>query len=757
VLVFDGLATLAEVWLNDVLVLASDDMFVRHEVDVSHALRYTNTLVLRFRSLNTALAQRRPRPRWRTKLVEHQQLRWVRTTLLGRMPGWSPPVRPVGPWRSVWLETRRLAVVVAGDVIPSVTADGPVVDARISVRPLDRLGIRGAALIVGSSRTQLAVTRGDRDVALEGTLHVSDAQLWWPHTHGDQPLYHARVVLDTDHGEVTVDFGNLAFRTIAIATPNGEFTVLVNGVRVFCRGACWTTPDIVTLGAAPATYDSLIALARDGGMNMIRVGGTMTYEGDAFYDACDRFGVLVWQDFMFANMDYPVDDAEFMALAIAEITGVLARLRRHPSLAILCGNSEVEQQAAMLGIPPEHWGRKLFYEVVPELCANGAPGVRYWPASPSGGVLPFHPDAGVAHYYGVGGYLRPLEDARRAAVRFASECLAFSNVPEQAMVDSILPAGESPVHHPRWKARAPRDHSAGWDFEDVRDHYLASLFDVDPMRLRYGDMQRYLALSRVVTGEVMARTIGEWRRAGSTCAGAIVWFLQDLWPGAGWGVLDSAGRPKAAFYALKRAMQPVCLAITDEASNGLHIHITNDHATSLAAELRVTAVRDGRTRVAAATTNVSVPAQSAMTVNADGVLGRFHDLAYAYRFGPPGHDLVTAALHAPAGERLADAFHFPLGLPNTRQQSIALTADAERRLDGSVALTVRAEEFAQYVEIDAGCSVPDDNYFHIAPGGERTIIFPPNGAKILSEGFLQPLNAHTSVRFTVAQVAEARA
>ena len=757
VLVFDGLATLAEVWLNDVLVLASDNMFVRHEVDVSHALQRVNTLVLRFRSLNAALEQRRPRPRWRTKLVEHQQLRWVRTTLLGRMPGWSPPVRPVGPWRSVWLESRSLAAVIDGDVIPSVTAEAAVVDARINVRPLNGLAIRGAELVVGASRAQLAVTRGDRDVTLEGAVLVSGAQLWWPHTHGDQPLYEARIVLDTDHGDVTIDCGSVAFRSIDISTSDGEFTVLVNDTRVFCRGACWTTPDIVTLGASGATYDSLLTAARDCGMNMIRVGGTMTYEADAFYDACDRLGILVWQDFMFANMDYPVDDAAFKELATAEITGVLARLRRHPSLAILCGNSEVEQQAAMLGVAPEHWGRKLFYEMLPELCANEAPGVRYWPASPSGGVLPFHADAGVAHYYGVGGYLRPLEDARRAAVRFASECLAFANVPEQAMVDSILPAGESPVHHPRWKARVPRDHSAGWDFEDVRDHYLASLFGVDPMRLRYADMQRYLALSRVVTGEVMARTISEWRRAGSTCSGAIVWFLQDLWPGAGWGVLDSSGRPKAAYYAIKRAMQPVSIAITDEGSNGLHVHITNDHATLLAAELRLSVVRDGRTRVASATTDVAVTPRSATIVSADGVLGRFHDVAYAYRFGPPGHDLVIAALHAPSGERIGEAFHFPLGIPSARQHSIALTADAERRLDGSVALTIRSDEFAQYVEIDAGRFVPDDNYFHIAPGGERTVIFPPNVARTLAEGFLQPLNADTSVRFTVPQAAEARA
>jgi beta-mannosidase len=270
-------------------------------------------------------------------------------------------------------------------------------------------------------------------------------------------------------------------------------------------------------------------------------------------------------------------------------------------------------------------------------------------------------------------------------------------------------------------------------------------------------MPRYTALSRVVTGEVMARTISEWRRSGSTCAGALVWFLQDLWPGAGWGVLDSSGRPKAAYYAIKRAMQPVSVAITDEGANGLHIHITNDHANVLTGELRVSLVRDGRTRVASAAASVAVPPRSATIVSADSVLDRFHDVAYAYRFGPPGHDIVIAALYTTTGERIAEAFHFPLGLPSTRQHSIALTADAERRLGGSVVLTIRAEEFAQYVEVDAGRALPDDNYFHIAPGGERSITLAPNAARSLTELFLQPLNAHTSVRVTIPAAAEARA
>jgi beta-mannosidase len=746
VLRFDGLATLAEVWLNDQLVLTSRDMFVAHEVDVSGALREENTLLIRFRSLNAALAERRPRPKWKTKLVEHQQLRWIRTTLLGRMPGWSPMVRPVGPWRPVVLESRDLVSVEAGDVVANWDARGAIAETTLALSALGGTVVESATLLVGQERGELAVGSESGFVTLTGVMRPERVEPWWPHTHGAQPLYDARIVVTTNRGVVTLELGDLAFRHVEVSTAGAGFTVVVNGTAIFCRGACWTTPDIVTLGAEAARYDALIRLAQAAGMNMLRVGGTMTYEADAFYDACDRLGILVWQDFMFANMDYPAD-AAFLRLVQDEAVGNIARLRRHASLAVLCGNSEVEQQAAMVGLAAEQTGQELFHEYLPAWSAATAPNVAYWRSTPSGGALPFHTDAGVAHYYGVGAYLRPLEDARRANVRFAAECLAFANIPEQAAIDTLLPNGESAVHHPTWKARTPRDHGAGWDFEDVRDHYLELLFGVQPMRLRYADMDRYLALSRVVTGEVMARTIGEWRRAGSSCAGALVWFFQDLWNGAGWGVVDASGRPKAAYYALRRTMQPIGLSITDEGANGLHVHIMNDRAQDLSGELRIALFRDGHRCVASGAANVTVPARGGAFRSADALLAKFHDVSYAYRFGPAGHDLVVVTLHDASGRRIADAFHFPVGMPSRESDDVGLSADAERQPDGSVVVVVRSERFAQSVAIDAGSAIPDDNYFHLAPGDARVVTFPPSTD--FAEVYVQPLNSRSGVRAVV--------
>ncbi len=164
-------------------------------------------------------------------------------------------------------------------------------------------------------------------------------------------------------------------------------------------------------------------------MNMLRLPGTSAYETSTFHDLCDELGILVWQDFMFANFDYPIADEHFRATVTREASDVLGALGGRPSLAVVCGNSEVEQQVAMLGLDPSLGRGELFGELLPGLVRESGVDALYVPSAPCGGELPFRADRGIANYYGVGGYRRPLEDARRAGVRFAAECLAFSNVP----------------------------------------------------------------------------------------------------------------------------------------------------------------------------------------------------------------------------------------------------------------------------------------------------------------------------------------
>jgi len=723
VLLFEGLATLADIWLNGELVATSANMFREVEVDVTTRLLGTNDLCIKFRSLHAELIQRRSRPRWRTSMVEQQQLRWFRTTLLGRMPGWCPPVRPVGPWRPVWLERRRLVNGLEGDAIPSWESDGACVSVDIVARTFPDTSITGASLEVMGTGNALSVSVGDAGSHhITGVHRVSGAEAWWPHTHGPQPRYPAVIHLTTTAGPVLVDLGRLAFRSIAARHDDDGFGLSVNGVPIFCRGACWSTPDIVSLRPSPADLERTLRLSQAANMNMLRVGGTMIYEDARFYELCDELGLLVWQDFMYASMDYPVDDAGFLAEARAEAAEIVAARRRFACLAVYCGGSEVEQRAAMMGQPRGQWSSALFEQVLPDVCATHGPAVPYVRNSPSGGPLPFTVNAGIAHYYGVGAYLRPLEDARRAGVRFASESLGFSNVPESATLEAFLAPDEVPPHHPRWKARVPRENAAGWDFDDVRDFYLKLLYGIDPSVLRYSDIERYLALSRLTTGEVMLRSFAEWR-SGECCRGALVWLLQDLWPGAGWGVMDALGQPKAAWHYLRRAFAPTAIFLSDEGVNGIDIHVVNDAPAPFRGDVRLTLYRDGSTAVDAGHATLEVPARGRTRLAGDMLLGRFTDVSGAYRFGPPGHDVVMAELREAGLDTIrASDLLLPHGLPAHSVTRPGLSGRVVHLTANELGLELESERLAYGVHIESRGWMALDNYFHIAPGGKATVI-----------------------------------
>jgi beta-mannosidase len=391
---------------------------------------------------------------------------------------------------------------------------------------------------------------------------------------------------------------------------------------------------------------------------------------------------------------------------------VLAEVGWRPCLAVLCGSSEVAQQVAMLGLDPQLAHGPLYGELLPRVIRDADVAVPYLPSSPWGGDLPFRPDRGVAHYFGVGAYRRPLDDARRAGVRFAAECLAFANVPDEATP---------------WKVGVPRDVGAGWDFEDVRDHYLELLFGLDPVQLRSVDPERYLELSRAVSGEVMAEVMGEWRRAGSTCRGALILWLKDLAPGAGWGILDHHGRPKVAYHHLRRALAPVAVWMTDEGLGGVDVHVANDRAEPLSARLRIALYLEDRL-IEEAVAPIGLGPGEALTRNVESVLGRFVDASWAYRFGPPASDVIVASLESDDGTEtlLSQAFRFPAGRPLRRRGAAESGVSAALETDG-VQLFVRvgAERLLYGVRLDVPGCVAVDDAFCLEPGHLRRIAVTP--------------------------------
>jgi beta-mannosidase len=310
--------------------------------------------------------------------------------------------------------------------------------------------------------------------------------------------------------------------------------------------------------------------------------------------------------------------------------------------------------------------------------------------------------------------LRPLEDARRAAVRFTSECLAFANVPCHATAAPVWPDAA------RWKAAVPRDHGTDWDFEDVRDHYLTLLHDENAAELRARDAARYLRLSRAASAEAMEATLAEWRRAGSTCAGALVWMLKDFTPGAGWGVIDSFGRPKLAWHALRRACRPVQVALTDEGLNGLAIHLINETAAALRARLSLVCLLGGEAIVMKREREVDLPAHSVQALSSADLIGSFFDITAAYHFGPPALDSTIVRLgDAASGALLSEALHFPQGRAALTHDA-ALAADLVR--DGDTwMLRLKTGRFAPCIQVEDKAYYAADEGFALLPGEERSV------------------------------------
>jgi len=561
-LAVEGVATSYEVVVDGVVVARSASMFATHRIPVE--VRVGSTVELRCHPLATALPEPRPpRARWRTRLVDDGDLRLVRTALLGRCPGIAPGPPVVGPWRPVTLRSRE--------------------------EPLGlRTRLEGTTGVLTSRSARTLTCAGVSGV---GELRIPDVAVWWPHTHGEPVLHDVTV-----DGEVVARVG---FRTLANTDP-GSLALEVNGLPIWARGAVWTPPGLLT--GVPEDPRATVQRAVDAGMNLLRVPGLAPYEDSRFFDACDELGVLVWHDLALANLDVPHDLLDLDS----EVEHLLETAGGHPSLAVVCGGSETAQQVAMLGLDPTLWESDFLLRRAPAAVGDQA----LWVAnSPIGGDLPFRAGQGIAHWFGVGGYRRPLSDVRMSDVRFAAECLAFANLSTKG----------------DW---VPRDSGATWDFVDVVDHYATDL-----------------GIPRdEVAGVLMTHVFGDWRRAASRNAGGLVLWLRDLQPGHGWGVLESDGAPKPPYHALARILAPQAIWFTDEGLDGVHVHAANDRPEPWEGELTLTLHNPDGLAIETLRRGLTVDAHGSWTADVEGLLGRFVDASYAYRFGAPQVGRITAAL-----------------------------------------------------------------------------------------------------------------
>lgn len=708
---FEGLATFAEVWLDGQQIGVSRNMFLPLEINVD--LQNEQTLHVVFRNLTAQLnGISGRRSRWRTALIDDARLRFVRTSLLGHMSGWCPAVETTGPWRPV----RLLPASSSGPEHVKVLA-GWTVEHGCQLQVRFKMTNAHTPVLICHGASKPCARDGDQFVA---SLDLPECKPWWPHTHGEPALYEVAV---QDNG-VHYPLGRTGFRILSV--EQGEsgraFAISVNGRDIFMRGVCWTPPDLADLSFDERKYRVEFDLLREAHINMVRISGTMIYESEAFYRLADEYGILVWQDLPLANFDYPFEDNNFRTSIESEISHFLQATQISPSLAIVCGGSEILQQASMLGVRADIWKQEHIWNALKDHVHALRSDLIFVTNSPCGGEMPFFVDSGPGHYYGVGAYLRPLEDARRADVQFASECLAFSNVPEISTVDAMF--GAAPLDNANWKKSVPRDKGATWDFEDVSAHYACVLYGVDIAALRSTNPQRYLALLRAATAEVMEMVFAEWRRSGSNTRGGLVFLWKDFLAGAGWGLVDAAGRPKSVWYALKRAYQPVQILLSDEGVNGLSVHVINESDLDVPVTISLSCLKNDGHALADGTRNLTLAAGQSECISATQILGAFFDTNYVYRFGPPAHDVTMVQMRCRAsGSLLAQAFHFPQGRRN-EICDVELNASISM-IEGTHVLTLSCNRFAQTISIASKYYRPADNYFHLEPNSVRRIVLIP--------------------------------
>ncbi len=728
-LVLEGLATLATVWLNGERVMESANQFVPGTLDVVDRIHVDNEIVIRFAGPHAYFRQKHPRARWRTSLVAERGLRLLRATLFGRMPSWCPPLPAVGPWAPVHLrQVSRDSFVICRTTIDArcVGSSGEVIVGLSVTTPVDMAGALQEtrkprlSVDVEGQRALLDVQIGDDGMLhAEGTLKLGKVECWWPHTHlspGSLPrLYAVNLVVEEEAGESLVPLERVGFRRLE-QDAGDRFALIVNGERIFCRGTCWTPVDPLSLrGESSELRHSLEELCA-AGANMVRVPGIVVYERNEFYGLCDELGLLVWQDFMFATLDYPTEVAGFSESVRQEAVGFLQRTRSRACLAVLCGSSEGHQQPAMLGLDAGDWESSFFDKWLPEKCAEIRPDVPWWPSTPTGGVLPFDPRVGTSHYFGVGGYRRSLDDVEITRPAFATECLALAN-----------PTG---VHGPEKTSplRVPRDRGADWDFADATRHYCDALFGVKPR-----DSAEQAAALRATTSIVMERTMQRLRDPRADCGGALVLSHRDPWACAGWGVRDHRGRPKSAWYGLARAWAPVAVSILDEGLAGLWIQVINDRPERLLRTLEIELVRENGIVVESVRHEIDVPARGSVLVSVEACIGRFVDSSYAYKFGPPNFVLAVARLRELDAEEeppllqvgTVAAFNlFNNSAPmegNLSGKAFELSAKWSGWTDERAKLLLSSARPVTCLAIEVEGAIPDDNFFILPPGKPREV------------------------------------
>ncbi|KAH0443845.1 glycosyl hydrolase family 2 [Colletotrichum camelliae] len=577
-LVFEGLDTFATVTLNGTEILKSNNMFLSHRVNVSKHLNpsSTNTLEIVFAS---ALLKGR-------QLVEehsHEHRFIARQTEQARIPvrkaqyhwgwDWGPILVTAGVWKPVYLEqyaARVDDVWVKSEVSPDLGA----VSGRIIARTHGSSGSAAKLSVTFALDNKVVLQKDlvpdDATGAAETDFRLESPQLWYPFTHGPQPLYTITSTLVHADGSTVLatHTQKTGFRLVELVqqpdSRGKSFYFRINNTDVFAGGSCWIPGDSFLSTISAERYRAWADLLVASNQVMLRIWGGGVYEASALLEACDELGVLVWHDFCFACGSYPTYPS-FLASVEAEARENLRRLRGHPSIVIWAGNNEDYQVQERYQLEykfeedkdPQSWlkssfpARYIYEELLPRVIREESPWTMYHPSSPWGDGKPTA-DASVGdiHQWNIWhGTMNKYQDAAQMTGRFISE-FGQEGYPHLSTTTAMITSASQR----RPGSMAMDFRNKAYDHERRMMTYIAENFSV-----RY-DLEWFTYLTQLMQAETMSFAYKAWRRDWGQpgqrgCGGVLVWQLNDCWPTVSWAVVDYWLVPKPAFYAIGRALR----------------------------------------------------------------------------------------------------------------------------------------------------------------------------------------------------------
>ncbi len=566
-LVCTGLDTLAELSLNGKEIGKADNMHRTWEYDIKGVLQKKNTLLIHFHSPLKYI--REAYEKAPTKGSEDAIPGFVHLRKAHCMFGWDwgAHLPDAGIFRPVYIRAYsgiRLSTVE----ILQKHEEGAV---TLQVRPVPECKGVGPEGIDGlSAEIDLVTPEGEKFHYVNQMqeapflIPVKDPKLWWPRGCGEQPLYQLTVTLKDENGKaMDSQYFRIGLRTLTVSTGKdewgSEFAFTVNGVKIFSMGADYIPEDHLLGRVNRNTTEALIQKAAFANFNTLRVWGGGYYPDDWFFDLCDEYGILVWQDFMFACGMYDLTPA-FEESIRAEFRDNIIRIRHHACLGLMCGNNEMELFTKIrLWVSKDSEVRDylIMYEyILPKLMEELAPQVFYWPASPSSGGSFDEPESenrGDVHYWDVWHGNKPFTEYRKFYFRFVSE-FGFQSFPAEKTVEAFTDDEADKNIFSYIFERHQRNGAAnGKIMNYMQQTYLYPT--------NFSDL---LYASQLLQANAIRYGVEHFRRNRGRCMGAVIWQLNDCWPVASWSSVDYCGRLKALHYFARRFFAPLMVSCEEE-------------------------------------------------------------------------------------------------------------------------------------------------------------------------------------------------